>query len=49
MKCDGLCFDFAIFDIDFVAAKNDWDPFADTYKVAYLMRKALSMGRYGAS
>lgn len=34
MESDGLGLHFTLFDIDFVAAKDDWDLFADTDKVA---------------
>jgi hypothetical protein len=30
---DGLCFDFALFDIDFVAAEDDGNAFADSDEV----------------
>jgi hypothetical protein len=30
---NGLGLDFALLDIDFVAAENDGDIFADTYKI----------------
>lgn len=32
---DGLGLYFALFDVDFVATKNDWNLFADTDKVAW--------------
>lgn len=34
MESDGLGLHFTLFDIDFVAAEDDWDLFADTDKVA---------------
>jgi hypothetical protein len=33
MESDGLGFDFALLDVDFVAAEDDWDVFADSDKV----------------
>lgn len=33
MESDGLGLHFALLDVDFVAAKDDWDLFADTDKV----------------
>ena len=34
MESDGLGLHFALFDVNFVATKNDWNLFADTDKVA---------------
>lgn len=31
---DGLSFDFALLDVDLVAAEDDWDVFADTDEIA---------------
>ena len=33
MESDGLCFHFSLFDVDFIAAQDDWDLFANTDKV----------------
>ena len=33
---NGLCFDFALFDINLVAAKNDGNVFADSDEVAFI-------------
>ncbi len=35
MESDGLCFHFPLLDVDFVAAKDDWDLFANTDKVTW--------------
>ena len=37
MESDGLGLHFALFDVHFVAAKDDWDLFADTDKVTWEM------------
>ena len=34
VESDGLGLHFTLFDVDFVAAKDDWNLFADTDKVA---------------
>ena len=34
MESDGLGLHFTLLDVDFVAAKDDWNLFADTDKVA---------------
>ena len=38
MEGDGLGLDFALFDVDFVAAKDDGDVFADADEVTYAKR-----------
>lgn len=35
MESDGLGLHFTLLDIDLVAAKDDWDLFADADKVTY--------------
>lgn len=35
MESDGLGLHFTLLDVDLVAAKDDWDLFADTDKVTY--------------
>ena len=39
VESDGLGFDFALFDVDFVAGEDDGDVFADADEVAYLRKK----------
>ena len=34
MKSDGFGLDFTLLDIDFVAAEDDWDVFANADKIA---------------
>ena len=34
MESDGLCLHFTLFNVDLVPAKDDWNLFADTDKVA---------------
>lgn len=42
MESDGLGLDLALLDIDLVATEDDWDIFADTDKITYLMLVAAS-------
>ena len=37
MESDGLGLHFTLFHVDLVAAKDDWDLFADADKVAWKM------------
>jgi hypothetical protein len=34
VKCNGLCLDLSLLDIDLVSAQNDWNVFAHTDKIA---------------
>ena len=54
MEGDGLGLDFALFDVDFVAAENDGDVFADANEVAWEIVSLVVSGdrrgnAYGAS
>ena len=53
MESDGLRLHFTLFDVDFVAAKNDWDLFANTDKVTLerisRLPSILMTDTYGAS
>lgn len=37
MERDGLSLDFALFDVDFVSGKDNWNVLADTDKVACII------------
>ena len=41
MEGDGLCFDLAVLDINFVTAQNDRDVFAHSDKIAMPLRNVL--------
>ena len=36
MECDGLGFDFALLDVDFIAGQDNGDVFANADEITYL-------------